>query len=184
MTSSFATGEGFFMTISVPEVPRFEITTPDFQDICTCIGQIIVPFAQLEASLDAIIAIIYQTAGGKKIEKELPSSLTRRTKFLKKCLRKIPILESFKDEGLELMKAITKEADMRNHVTHGYFSHWNAEKMLATFTMLSTKKDKQMHTELVYRYTVQELLDSGGRILDIATRMGKFSRGIFAVIDV
>lgn len=160
-----------------------KITAQEFQDICTCIGQIIVPFAQMEASLDAIIAIIYQSGGGKKIEKELPGSLGRRTTFLKKCLKKIPKLAESKSEGLEIIKAITKEADMRNHVVHGYFSHWNNEKNLATFTMLSTKKDKQMHHELAYHYTAQDLLDSGGRILALATRMAHFSRDVLKIID-
>jgi hypothetical protein len=162
---------------------EMKIATQEFQDICTCIGQIVVPFAQLEASLDAVIAIVYQSGGGKTIEKELPSGLTRRTKFLGKCLKKLPKLADTKREGLEIIRTITKESDIRNHVVHGYFSHWNPEKNLATFTMLSTKRDKQMHHELVYHYTVQELLDSGGRILAVATRMAHFSRDILKLID-
>lgn len=121
-----------------------KITTQEFQDICTCIGQIVVPFAQLEASLDAVIAIVYQSGGGRTIEKELPAGLTRRTKFLGKCLKKLPKLADTKREGLEIIGTITKESDIRNHVVHGYFSHWNPEKNLATFTMLRAWTHKRL----------------------------------------
>ena len=124
------------------------------------------------------IAIIYHVAGGKNIEKEIPGSLGRRTKFLSKCLKKLPTLAPFKTEGLDLIKTIKKETGIRNSVVHGYFSHFNAEKNLSTFTLISSKMDKQMHTEVLTHYTGQELLDAGGRILNLATNMGKFSRSL------
>src|SRR5688572_4313524 len=101
-------------------IPDPNTIREEFQNICTCVGLVAVPFAQLEATLDMAIVPLFQEMGGKKIAKKLPVVQAERTKFVTDCLDRIEALAPFKSVGQALMTAINREAIIRNDIVHGF----------------------------------------------------------------
>jgi len=152
-----------------------ELEPGELELICTCVGQIIVPFALLEASLNAIVEATYQHFGGNKLEKELPQSLKKRVLYLEKCLLKLPILMPVKDDLQKLLNTTLDEADTRNKIAHGFMAAFERSTTTITFKSLEAKTDKQKHTIQISSYTIPELLDCGGRIQNAASSLNEMA---------
>ena len=143
----------------------------DFELICTLVGQIIVPFAILEASLNGIVEASYNGLGGNSLDKELPRSLSKSKAFLEKCIRRLPVLLPLKDSLQKLLNDTASEALIRNGVAHGYVSDFNPEKTQITFRQLEAYTDKQTHTQKINHYSIDELIACGGRIQHLSITM-------------
>ena len=162
---------------------RLIISHDHFRDVCICIGQIVVPFAQIEASLDMAIATIYQN-GGKSHADELPRTLSRRIAYVRRCLKKMTALEPAREEGLEILTALYRESDIRNNVVHGYLYRFDDETGTAGFRLLDAFMDKHLHTERVHSYTLAEMMESGDRLIKIGHRMNSLTLKISQLLDI
>lgn len=150
---------------------RVKITTQQFNNACLYIGQLIIPFASVENSLDIIIMVIHKAAKGRNHPDKLPSiPLKRRLDFVKDSLKNIPALASFRSEGISVMGEIKSESTIRNSCLHGYISAFDENTNRITFTLLDSYKDRQTHTKVSNSYTGQELLDAGARVVNLAGR--------------
>ena len=160
------------------------IISPDyFRDVCICIGQIVVPFAQIEASLDMSIATIYQN-GGKSHADELPRTLSRRIAYVRRCLKKMKALEPAREEGSAVLTALYRESNIRNNVVHGYLYRFDDETGAAGFRLLDAFLDKHMHTERVHTYTLVQMMESGDRLIKIGKRMNLLTLKIGQLLQI
>ncbi|MBL8790166.1 MAG: hypothetical protein JNM45_06680 [Rhizobiales bacterium] len=155
-----------------------ELADDDFLNLCACVGNIIVPFSLFEASMNMAIEAIYSSMGGNKLEKEIPRAFERRLTYLRKCAVRIPELSPVKDELLANLDEIEKRAELRNHVAHGFISHFDPKSLTVTFTLLEAYSDKQKHTEKIHPYTAKELLDGGYAILKASGSMNLIAKRI------
>jgi hypothetical protein len=150
------------------DFPPPQITQP----IYGAIGQIAIHWALLEFNIDGITNIIFTNAGGNAIEKTMPTSLKKKTDFIKRSLNKLESLSAF-TEGRQLMIDIDRESQLRHDVIHGYIAGFNQETNELHFVKLKTHQNE--HYEGRKIYTFFELMDAGTRSLDLGGRTNNFA---------
>src|SRR3990172_4643411 len=96
-----------------------EKPSKDFNELCRQVGFIVIHWALTEQGLDQWIAIIYHHCGGNKLDNEIPRSLSNKLDFLKRSFKQLPLLSSFKEDGLNLIKVISEKSDDRHDLVHG-----------------------------------------------------------------
>jgi hypothetical protein len=107
------------------------------------LGQLILTWGNIEASLNMAISIIYHDANGKTIEPDIPrTALWKRIEFMTDCANKLPSLEPHREMIIRLMGRVERHAErIRNPVLHGFFSDYAPETGQLTFTSLRGNKD-------------------------------------------
>jgi hypothetical protein len=191
MLAALATLRGRLSTISAAESGRTPMPTKagsfggisreDYTEIFLCVGQIVVPFASVEASVDIIIAAIFQKSG-KVIEKKLPGHFGNRIDYIEEGLKSLPILSGIRDDGLAVLNALRNEAKVHNHIVHSYISNFDAKNKVTEFTILNSHLDKQMHTEVVRYYCLRSLSETGLRITRLAARLHALTERIVQLL--
>jgi len=100
----------------------FLINPPDdLKQLYCAIGKVIITWSVVERFLDMCVLIIYHSYRLTLSfdVKEIPHSLTNKTKFVKKALKNSNALLPLRDEGVKLMKRINDLKDSRHNLTHG-----------------------------------------------------------------
>ena len=141
------------------------------------VGEFITHWAMVERCIDFCIAIIYQKAGGKHLDNEIPQALWRRVKFLRRCFNQVSVLASFADEGRSLLDRITALTDTRNMLVHGclssYTSDSNGQEFL--FVRIDLAPDKQMHVSTSLRITGREFVENNSEAFSLTTDLIDFT---------
>lgn len=116
----------------------------------------------LEASLNVCVVTIFNSAGGRHHadKNEIPVALKRKLKFLRLCLKKIDILEPYREHGLAVFDATGKLAKRRNDIIHGFISDYNPATKQYTFTGLGSEGDKPLVTGQP-KYSVTDIIQIG-----------------------
>lgn len=168
MISSFATGEGFFMT----RVHTHNLTEEVTQEMYTTIGTLSAKWSMMEFNLDALNTVLYQDFAGNKVEPELPREFVRKTRFLFKILESPPtVLLPVKDQLVSILGKIGNLSQYRHDIIHGYPSRYEPKTKKFTFVSLSPTPEKtqlQVHERHV---TTQKMQDIGGEALAIGAAL-------------
>lgn len=91
----------------------------DMQALRTAIGYFVITWGQIESMITASLDIIYKYAPSQKPEKSIPPGLGRKIKLLKKCLKKMPELQTAQAHGEALIDKIDPLKNQREVVIHG-----------------------------------------------------------------
>ena len=106
------------------------------------LGQLVIAWGNIEASLNMAISVTYHDADGKSIEPDMPQTqLKRRLDFMRDCAKKLPILAPQRGFIIGLMDKISRHSGIRNSVLHGFFSNYDTGTGALTFTSLKGKDD-------------------------------------------
>jgi hypothetical protein len=144
----------------------------------TAVGHLVISWAFVDRALDFWIAIIFHDAGGKEIELQIPSAFDRKTKFLRRCFRRIEALSPFSEEALPYIEAACGFSNTRHFVVHGTMSDYRPEGHIFTFVNLRPDKPKTMHQLSQLHISAVQLLEDGvqcselgGQMLDLGQRL-------------
>jgi hypothetical protein len=167
---------------SVGGFAMFTPTTEELTNLCRVVGQIALPWAQFEGSMDMCISGLFTEADKTEDEDGLPVSFKRKIVFLKKKFRHRPELSHLKDESTEIFSEAKILAKIRNDIIHGWVSHYDPKPPgEVTFTKLAVRLEQ--HYEEAPTYSVDFLIGIGHRCLNLATRMAEFNNGIIQVLE-
>src|SRR5947207_3193450 len=93
---------------------------PEFDEFFKSLGQITYNWPFAEICMDNCISVIWRkVAGGNKLAKEVPISLSNKLKFLRKALNQLPELAPFKAQGKKLVGEIKTGSEPRHDRIHG-----------------------------------------------------------------
>ena len=151
-------------------------TIPDdlFPPLSLSVGQLILSWSFIEVSLDQWVAIIYQGGGGQKIEREIPRAINRKIKFLRRCFKSIAALEPFAEEATNLLGSAKELSGIRHIIVHGYPSTYDPDTQTVTFVKLDAGRD--IHRVNETPLTFAQLLDAGGKCLDLSTDVTRLTK--------
>jgi hypothetical protein len=144
----------------------------------TSVGELVINWGFVEGSLINIIAIIYQIAGGKHVEAQIPVSLKRRIRFLKLCCRDIPALAPFADE-LRAILAKTKEVAVTRNVIHGTIVTFKPGTGLYVFAAAETSDTRKVHIARQVLITIGDLELAALETLELARRLTDLTYGLW-----
>lgn len=157
-------------------LPEEIVLTPEIlAPLSMAIGGIVLAWGSAEASLTMCVAMVFQLAEGHHHAEEIPIAMKRKLRFLRLCLRRISILEPFRNDGLALFERTGRLAEVRNDLVHGFLSEVDTKTMTFTFTGLGSIKDQPVITGQP-RYTMTQLLDFGLHSMNLAEEVVAFAQ--------
>ena len=137
----------------------------------TTVGLFVANWAFVEIALDHWITIIFRSAGGKHVEREMPKALSRKLKFLRRCIRRIDALAPYSEQALRYMTRAGELAKTRQFVIHGVLTNFDENHMLIGFVKIDSAPDKTQRIISELIIPVQDLLNQGVECMDLASDM-------------
>jgi len=103
------------------------------------VGFVVIQWGQAEQSLEMIVAMLYQSLGGKPLTNRIPVLLTPKLEFVEKCLTSLPPLHQFKSEGDALIRKFEELSQRRHDLIHGAVASLSIEDGGFSFIKLDVK---------------------------------------------
>ena len=129
------------------------------EPLCGAIGHMVHSWSYVEACLDYNVAIIFQAAGGRHLDDQIPQALGRKIKFLRRCFRQIDALKPFAEEALPYLDKANHLSELRHIVVHGYASKYDEHNQSFRFVRLNLIDGRTMHKAVESWIPVRKLLD-------------------------
>ena len=152
----------------------FLIDPPDdLKQLYCAIGKAIVTWSIVERFLDMCILIIYHSYALTLPDlKEIPHSLTNKTKFVKKALKDSNVLLPFSDEGRKLMNRINVLKNDRHNLSHGMLLDIYTD----SFDIQKFEYKKHTYDDKKIPIKIKDCLHLGNKFLDLANELAYFFR--------
>jgi hypothetical protein len=136
-------------------------------------GKVVYAWAYLEHIIDTCVLGVYHFYDGKAIapKQQIPRSFNMKIEFLKKSLKTINKLDQKRSEGLALINRVIPLSKQRHDMMHSIF-----HTTLDDDSFLFSKYDyKNYHKVCELKFTLDEYLDVGNKMLDLANQLVQFS---------
>jgi hypothetical protein len=113
------------------------------EDFYASIGKFAISWAYVEFGLDWLIRhVLHQLDGSKHVEPDMPASLQRKLKYLRKAFRTLPRLATFKDRFEKMADKIRDASDERHDLIHGFIVSQEGEKAVMARIVPGTEMPK------------------------------------------
>jgi hypothetical protein len=150
----------------------------DLEGFCFALGWIAQNWAMIEQNFEMCIAMIYHDMNGKKIvSPQLPLPWNQKVKFLKNSFAKIPALQSYAAEGLDLVDRADSLAAKRNDLIHGTIRSLrpiDRKWALTIFDYDRSDKRTNWHVLREFRFGVDEFSKLEGKLVPLAGEVARF----------
>jgi len=138
------------------------------------VGFVVIQWGQAEQSLEMIVAMLYQSLGGKPLINRIPVLLTPKLEFVGKCLVTLPPLQQFKSEGELLIRRFEELSQKRHDLIHGAVASLSMENGGFSFVKLDVKDG--FHVARPFRFESSEFPQLTKDLIDLgnaATALAK-----------
>ncbi|MGH7785015.1 MAG: hypothetical protein ACREO5_14385 [Candidatus Binatia bacterium] len=140
------------------------------------IGRHTISWAFVESAIEYMVVASHSWAGGDEIEPEMPWSLDRKLRFLRKSFDRLPKFKPYATDGLPLLDDIKIASDIRHDIIHGVVT--NNPDLALEVKMVRILRSKTERTIKEYRFSTIEILEAavaanelGRRALPLAMRI-------------
>lgn len=145
------------------------------------VGKIAVHWAILEFNLDCSSSLLFEFGGGNEFESQIPLSLKRKLKFLKKVLKKNQALADLTDAATGVYDLILDMSDLRHFVIHGYIASFDPKTKLVTFVKPENKGKELIFDEK--EFSIEKLEEEAEKVLLAGTFAIKISQKLMSLFD-
>jgi hypothetical protein len=147
-------------------------TNLDFtKELAQRIGGLSITFALFEFGLNSIIAVIFKSMDGAQAEPQIPIQLNRCRQYIRKAVRKLPVLAPYKAELLEIEAEAKRIGDIRHDIIHGFIGSYDAASERLTFVKAQPDLEtKQIHIVTLREISIPNLDRTIGAATNLATR--------------
>ncbi len=157
------------------------IDVRDFQSLCTAIGFIELNWARFEQSLDCISQIAHRHLGGIALQKQLPTSYSGKSSFLRKAFSNIFVLSSLKKDAIEILDKSDVFSKKRNDLTHGVVTHLETKDGVYHFSKIDNFNSEHRYRDFVFNPAdfpnlTDELLDLCVKASDLGLRVDEIEQ--------
>lgn len=142
-------------------------------------GMIITHWALAEHALCASAALIHKHLGGNTIEEEIPRSLSRVTKFLRRCFKKLPHLAPFKDEGEQILRELEKHAQVRHTLIHGAVKGFSERQAALYFERVNLDIPSDVDVRATKLITLEQISETVRVVSNLSVQTLNFCAGLF-----
>lgn len=159
------------------ELPPKEV----FDALYPAVGAAVIKWALAEQTLEHWVAIIFHSPGGN-IWKNPPFMLKAKREYLESVFDTLPVLASFRSEGLDLLERAKRLASIRDILVHGAVSGHQPSTGLIKFVRLDIDKSDNKHTIAPELMTVTEILQIGDAISNLTVDLSLFSQRLLKAL--
>lgn len=163
------------MNINIPGVkPESTI-----ESLYKTIGFIVVQWGHCEQSLESLVKTLYQDYAGDNLQKHKsrPLMLNEKLKFIKKCIRDLPLLEQFKIEIQALIEDFEYLSKIRNDLMHGAIADFNHDNYAYSFINLERPLNNNDYE--YFNYDLKAFPDLAIRLQHLAKHTPNLARRVF-----
>lgn len=121
------------------------LTAETLAPLCPLAGELIINWSLMDSIIVKMVAAIYHAAGGKHEHPTMPFEFSRRVKFLRRCVKKIPALAPFASEMNEITRIAKVLLPIRDFIIHGAISAYDPDRQVYTFEKLDIDYSDNMH---------------------------------------
>lgn len=149
-----------------------------FADLCQCVGFGVVHWSLTEQQLDNWVNVCFNNCGGSKVQNDrgIPKSLKPKLAFLKKCLRTLPALAEFCNEGFALISRVSSASTRRHDLIHGAITELRPDPETGAFKFRRIGYDGDLHTFSEFTVTLNDFRDFPPVLTDLVTDAIAFSQ--------
>jgi hypothetical protein len=134
-----------------------DITASRIKPLFRPVGELIINWSVLDSQLIKIVAILYRTDIGKRLESELPREFSRRLRFLRKCVSKTPELAKFAEDIKRMLSTAKQMVVVRDALVHGAISKYDKADGRYHFVKLDIDKEDDIHIANTVRMTLDDI---------------------------
>lgn len=112
------------------------------EELYSALGKLTISWAYVEFGLDWLIREIHEPLGFQATESQVPISLTRKLRYLRKAFRSLDKLATFRDRFEKIADQIRDAADERHDLIHGFIVGQHGDRALMVRMVPGEKKPK------------------------------------------
>jgi hypothetical protein len=149
-----------------------------FADLCQCIGFVVVHWSLTEQQLDNWVNVCFNNCGGSKFQngRGVPRSLKPKLGFLRKCLKTLPVLAEFRDEGVCLLSRVSSASERRHGLIHSAITELRPDPATGAFRFRRIGYDGDLHTISEFTITPNDFRAFAPILTDLVTHSIAFSQ--------
>lgn len=149
------------------------IPQEELKPICEAIGFITINWALMERQFDNCIHLIHTDFGRYMHNHEKPIAYKKKSKYLRKAFRRVPHLDKYKANGLDLIQRADSLSELRHRFTHGTIR--SLDGTVLTIDKLSIKDGYQADTHVYDFMQFPKLAEDLG---DLVMKWGHLSSAL------
>lgn len=143
------------------------------------VGRLALAWGMIDAGLTVLVNVVYTRYEGQKIEDEIPWSLTRKIRFLRRCFSRIEIFKPSAQIFMPILNEVSKASETRHDIIHGILL---SIPEAAESTQMARFLRGQRPGHRAFSISTAEILESaksardlGGRIVNVTLALGEFT---------
>ncbi len=142
-----------------------------FADLCQCIGFVVVHWSLAEQQLDTWVNVCCNNCGGKSLldRKGVPQALKRKVAFIRRCLRELQALASYRDECASLLSRFLSASDKRHDLIHGAIAELRPNPTTGAFRFRRIGYDGDTHTVTEFSFIPNDFRVFSQVLTDLVT---------------
>jgi hypothetical protein len=144
------------------------------------VGRLALAWGMIDSCLEVLCLVIFNDFGGRGIERELPWSLSRKIKFLRRCFAHIEIFKGGANAAVPLLDRASEGVQVRHDIIHGVLLSSPAPGQPTKMARLLRAIQPYNRT---FSITTDQILahakdatDLGGRLMNVALGLAEFAR--------
>jgi hypothetical protein len=145
------------------------------------VGFVVVQWGQAEQSLEMIVAMLYQSLGGKSFAKRIPVPLTPKLEFVQKCFTRLPRLQRFEAEGDALVQKFRQLSQTRHDLIHGAIASVSMDQGDFHFAKLDVKEG--FHVVREFRFELAEFPKLTNDLIDLGAAANALGRKLWDCVE-
>ena len=154
----------------------------ELDTIAKAVGLIVLQWGQSEQALDLLVAMLWQSFGGKAYAKRIPIMLEPKITFLRACISQELLLAAEVEVAAELLDRFEALSFLRHDLIHGAVASISPVDNAFIFAKLDVKDGFHHHREV--RIEAEEY----PRIIDKLVALGRdantLNRRVFEVMKI
>lgn len=152
----------------------------DLDTIAKAIGLIVLQWGQAEQALDLLVAMLWQSFGGKGYAKRIPVMLEPKIKFLRACISQEQLLAKEVEVANELLNRFEELSSLRHDLIHGAVASISPIDNAFIFTKLDVKDGFHFHREV--RIGAQQYPEIIGKLVALGRDANSLNHRVFEVM--
>ena len=153
--------------------------TTDLDTIAKAIGLVVLQWGQAEQSLDLLVALLWQSFGGKKHAKKIPIMLEPKIRLIRTCIIAEPQLIAHSAAADELLLRFETLSALRHDLIHGAVASIPPIDNAFVFAKLDVKDGFHYHREV--RIGLSEYPRIVKRLVALGRDANKLVKQVFTV---
>lgn len=138
-------------------------TEPEIAALYQPVGELVLNWSVWDSMIVKIVALVFQSTGGKHQEPKIPFEFKRRIKFLRRCVNRIDALKPFAPEMAAILTNAKILSKIRDSIVHGALSKFDPETGRYEFVKLDILKNENIHEGNTLLITIENMREMAER---------------------